>query len=49
MTKERVIEIIKNFEELATQYAKQGEIDTVANINASIADVVSRYADLLNS
>lgn len=49
MTKEKVIEIIKNFEKLAAQYAEQGEIDTMANINASIADVASRYADLLNS
>lgn len=49
MTKERVIEIIENFEKLAAQYAEQGNIDTVANINASIADVASRYVGLLNA
>ena len=49
MTNEKVIEIIRNFEELALEYANKGEIDTVANINASIADVAARYQDILKA
>lgn len=49
MTKEKVIEIIRNFQELALAYAMKGEIDVVANINASILDVVTRYQDILKA
>lgn len=47
MTKERAIEIIKNFESLSMEYAKKGEVDTVANIQASIAAFVKQYEDVL--
>ena len=49
MTANKVKEIIKNLGELALEYAKAGDIDTVANINASIADVVVKYQDVLKA
>ena len=48
MTREQVIAIIKNFQQLANQYAQQGDVDTVNNINNSIADVTEKYKDILN-
>lgn len=49
MTASKAKEILRYFGELALKYAKAGEIDTVANINASIADFVSQYEDVLNA
>lgn len=48
MTKEKAIDIIKIFEELAANFAEQGNVDVVANINASLADFVQKHAELLN-
>ena len=47
MTKPEVTTILKNLGELALEYAKKGELDTVASINNTIADVAKRYEDVL--
>lgn len=48
MTSTKAKEIIKNFQELALEYARKGEIDAVANINNCLAAFVEKYADVLH-
>lgn len=47
MTKSKIIATLKYLGELALEYANKGELDTVANINNTIADIATRYQDIL--
>lgn len=45
MTNYEYKEAMRKLSELALEYAKKGEIDVVANINNTIADLAKRYSE----